>query len=90
MSLLDDAKHKADEAKGKAQTFVGEHDSQFGDAIDRVAGFVDDKTNRRYHERIDGAAHKLKDGVEKFGSKDGEATDQGELPPADQEGPEPA
>lgn len=34
--------------------------------IDKVAGTVDDKTGGKYHEKIEGAADKAKDAVEKL------------------------
>jgi hypothetical protein len=60
VGLFDDVKKMADKAKDA----VAEHDEQVTDAIDKVAGIVDDKTGGKHRDKIDKAAGKAKGAVE--------------------------
>ena len=65
MGLLDKLKGAKDTAKEK----VAEHSDQIGGAVDKAAGFVDDKTGGKYHDKIESATDKAKDAL---GKADGE------------------
>ena len=62
MGFLDKLKGKA----GKAKTAAAGHTDQIEDGIDKGAKLVDDKTGGKYTEKIEGAADKAKDVVEKL------------------------
>jgi hypothetical protein len=53
-----------DEAKKKASGLLKGRSDQVGDAIDKVADVVDDKTGGKHGDKIDSAAEKAKDIVD--------------------------
>lgn len=65
MGLMDEAKGKLGGAVEKAKVAVDEHSDQIEEGIDKLAGFVDDKTGRKHTGKIDKAAGKAKTLVEK-------------------------
>jgi antitoxin protein of toxin-antitoxin system len=68
--FLDKAKDFAKGLSGKAKTTVGENQEKIDGGIDKAADFVDEKTKRKYTEKIEkaqGAAHRA---VEKIGGDD--------------------
>jgi hypothetical protein len=70
--FLDRAKGLAKELGGKAKTTVVDNADKIDDSIDKAAGFVDDKTKRKYSDKIgkaQGAAHKA---VDKISGEEGD------------------
>lgn len=55
MSILDRARH-----------LVGKHDDKVKQGIEKTADVADDKTGGRYTEKIDTAADKTKDAIDKL------------------------
>lgn len=63
------AKDVAVEAKEKVTGFVGEHEGQIGDVIDKAGKFVDDKVTRgKFSDHIDKAQGVAKSAVGKVGN----------------------
>jgi MT0933-like antitoxin protein len=73
------AKEAAVKAKDKARDFVGEHEDQIDNAIDKTGGFVDEKiTKGRFTEKVDKAQDAAKGAVSKIAGKpdsDGDDTE---------------
>jgi catechol 2,3-dioxygenase-like lactoylglutathione lyase family enzyme len=59
----------ASDLKGKSQDFLQKHDERIESAIDKTAGFVDDKTKGKYSDRIGSAAGEAKAIVDKLAGK---------------------
>ena len=59
MGFLDDAKKKLEDA-------VDKHGDKIGQGLDKAAGFVDEKTGGKYHDKIEGGAGKAKDALDKL------------------------
>jgi len=55
----------------KIKDLAGEHADQVGDAIDKVADVVDDKTGSKYSEHIETGAEKAKEFVGDAAEPDG-------------------
>ena len=53
--------------RSKAAKTVGDHEDTIDDAIDKVAGFADDKTGGKHSDTIDNVADTAKDAVETLG-----------------------
>ena len=70
MSLIDKLKG----AKDKAGDAVAEHSDQIESGIDKVAGFVDDKTGGKFSDKIEGATGKAKEALSKV---EGDTGDKG-------------
>ncbi|WP_182379580.1 antitoxin [Nocardioides sp. WS12] len=68
MSLTD----KFKDAKDKATDAVAEHGDKIEAGIDKVAGFVDDKTGGKFSDKIEGATSKAKDALGKVEGDKGE------------------
>lgn len=66
MGLLDDAKVKLGAAVEKAKVVAEEHADQIDDGIDKLAGFVDQRTGGRHTPKIDKAADQARKLVEKL------------------------
>jgi hypothetical protein len=69
--FLDKAKGLAKDLTGKAKTTVSDNSEKIDGSIDKAADFVDDKTKRKYTDKIEkaqGAAHRA---VEKLGNDEG-------------------
>lgn len=62
-----------EELRTKGQEFIGKHEDKIDSAIDKVAGFVDDQTKGRYHEKIETVAGKAKVTVERLAGEDSAA-----------------
>jgi MT0933-like antitoxin protein len=54
------------EMAGKAKDFVGEHDKQSDEVLDKAAEFADDKTGGKYGSQVQSGEDKVEDylGVE--------------------------
>lgn len=81
--IIDKAKDAAADAKEKVSDFVGEHEEQIHDAIEKTGEFVDDKVTRhKFSDKIDRAQDAVKGAVSKIGSRGGAPgtteTDKGE------------
>lgn len=48
----------------KAKQLIGKHEEKVDDAIDKVAGLVDDKTGGKHSDKIEQAADKAHDVVQ--------------------------
>jgi catechol 2,3-dioxygenase-like lactoylglutathione lyase family enzyme len=59
----------ATDLKDKSQDFLQKHDERIETAIDKAAGFVDDKTKGKYSERIGTVAGKAKGTVDKLAGR---------------------
>jgi catechol 2,3-dioxygenase-like lactoylglutathione lyase family enzyme len=75
----------ATELKDKSQDFLQKHDERIGAAIDKTAGFVDEKTKGKYSDRIGTVAGKAKGTVDKLAGK----AEPGEPSTSADETPEP-
>ena len=62
MGFLDDAKKLGKKAKG----LVAKHDDQMKDGVDKAAHLVDEKTKGKHTDKIEGAAEKAKDAIDKL------------------------
>ena len=51
----------------KAKKMADEHGDKAEEAIDKTAGFIDDRTGGQHTDKIDTGAEKAKDFVEGFG-----------------------
>jgi hypothetical protein len=80
--FLDKAKDLARDLTGKARSTVAEHHEQIDDAVDKTAEFVDDKTKRKYTEKIDKVQARAHEVVGKI------ADDKGRAPGDEAPGPE--
>jgi hypothetical protein len=83
-SILDKAKDVASGLKEKVTGFVGEHEEQIDNAIDKTGHFVDEKlTKGRFSEKIDKAQDAAKGAVGKIGGNEDDdgKTDTGESEP---------
>lgn len=67
LDKLKDAKGKVEE---KVTETVDKHGDKIGGAMDKAAGFVDDKTHGKYSDKIGTATDKAKGAVDKLGSDD--------------------
>jgi catechol 2,3-dioxygenase-like lactoylglutathione lyase family enzyme len=69
----------ANELKDRSKGFLQKHDERIEEAIDKAAGFVDEKTKGKYSERIGTVAGKAKGTVDKLAGKaDSAAPPEGE------------
>jgi hypothetical protein len=50
----------------KAKRLLGKHDEQAKDVVEKVADVVDDKTGGKHSEKIDDAATKAKEQIDKL------------------------
>lgn len=64
--LLKDTGDKLKDTGDKAKDLVKDKAPQIDKAIDKVADFADDKTKGKYSEKIESAAGKAKDVVDKI------------------------
>jgi gas vesicle protein len=74
--FLDKAKDLAKDLTDKARGTVSEHSDQIDDGIDKAAEFVDDKTKRKYSDKIEtvqSKAHAVVDKIADDGGKDGDS-----------------
>lgn len=62
MGFLDKLKGKA----GQAKEAAADHADQIEDGIDKGAKVIDDKTGGKHTDKIEGAAEKAKDVVDKL------------------------
>lgn len=62
MGMLDNLKRFGQ----KAKNLVARNDTKLKQAIDKAAGTVDSRTKGKYHEKIDHAATKAKEAVDKL------------------------
>ena len=60
----------ANELKDRSKGFLQKHDQRIEEAIEKAAGFVDEKTKGKYSERIGTVAGKAKGTVDKLAGKD--------------------
>ena len=73
MGFLDKLKKKAPELKDKAADLAASQNAKIDQGIDKAADLAIKATKGKYDEKIDGAAAKAKEGVDKFaddGKKD--------------------
>jgi hypothetical protein len=71
MGFLDNAKDKLNQA-------IDKHGDKISLGIDKAADLADQKTKGKYSDKIDNAAAKAKDGLDKLDGKD---DDLGPTPP---------
>lgn len=57
---------KLSEGLDKAKDAAGEHADKIADGIDKAAKVIDDKTGHEHHDKIEGAAKKAKEAVDKL------------------------
>jgi hypothetical protein len=50
----------------KAKGLIGKHEDQAKDTVDKVAEVADDKTGGKHTEKIEDAAEKAKDTIDKL------------------------
>ena len=83
--FLDKAKDLSKDLTGKAREAVSEHSDRIDDGIDKAAEFVDDKTKRKYTDKIDTVQSKAHDVVGRIttDADDGGEPPAGGTPPAD-------
>jgi hypothetical protein len=78
---IDKAKELAKDLSEKARSAVNEHSDKIDEGIDKAAGFVDDKTNHKYSDKIEGVQSKAHAVVEKIAEgAPGDATGEGPRP----------
>ncbi|MBM7516337.1 antitoxin [Nocardioides nitrophenolicus] len=77
MGFLDKLKGAKDTVTEKVGEAVDKHGDKIESGLDKAAGFVDDKTGGKYHDKIENATGKAKDALGKL--DDGDDTP----PPAD-------
>lgn len=65
MGLLD----KLKKATKQATKVVADNEAKIDDAIDKAAGFADDKTKGKHSDKIDKAVDAAKKGVDKVAEK---------------------
>ena len=70
MGFLDNAKDKLNQA-------VDKHGDKIAQGIDKAADLADQKTKGKYSDKIDNAAAKAKDGLDKLDGKDDDITGPG-------------
>ena len=58
-----------DQAKRKLSKAVDQHGDKISDGIDKAAAFADDKTGGKHHDKIESAAGKARDGLDKLDGK---------------------
>ncbi|WP_347893981.1 antitoxin [Nocardioides secundeburneus] len=58
-----------DNIKGKVEDAVDQHGDKIADGIDKAADLADDKTGGKHHDKIEGAASKAKDALDKLDGK---------------------
>ena len=69
MGLFDSIKKvNLGEVTKKAAELADKHEAKIDQGIDKAAHFVDDKTGRKHHDKVDGGAAKLK-GTARRGSQ---------------------
>ena len=66
MGFLDNLKKKAPELKEKAADLAASKNSQIDQGIQKAAGMASKATKGKYDDKIDSAADKAKDGVDKL------------------------
>jgi hypothetical protein len=76
---LDKAKDLAKDLTGKARDTVTEHSDTIDEGIDKAAEFVDDKTKRKYSDKIESVQAKAHDVVGRITTDKGD----GGTPPSD-------
>lgn len=70
--IIDKAKDAAVGAKEKVSDFVGDHEGQIHEAIEKTGEFVDDKVTRhKFSDKIDRAQDAAKGAVSKIGGRSG-------------------
>jgi hypothetical protein len=82
---LDKAKDLAKDLTGKARDTVTEHSDTIDEGIDKAAEFVDDKTKRKYSDKIESVQAKAHDVVERITTDkdDGGTAPVDDTPPSD-------
>ncbi|MFI5428187.1 antitoxin [Aeromicrobium sp. UC242_57] len=70
MGFLDKLKKKAPELKEKAADLAASQNDKIDKGIDKAADLANKATKGKYDEKIDGAAGKAKEGVDKFAQSD--------------------
>ncbi len=71
MGLLDDAKRNLTRLRAQAGKLAGDHGDKADGAIDKVAGLVERRAGARHHDRIESAAGKAKDLVQRLSAEEG-------------------
>ncbi|MBM0127114.1 antitoxin [Pimelobacter simplex] len=85
MGFMDKLKGAKDTVTEKVGEAVEKHGDKIESGLDKAAGFVDDKTGGKYHDKIEGATGKAKDALGKL-----EGDDPGpDQPPAGDTPPSP-
>jgi hypothetical protein len=69
--LIDNLKQQAGNLAEKGKDLLAEHGDKVDDAIDKAAGFIDDKTGGKHSDKIDTAVDKAKDLLDKLGGDAG-------------------
>ncbi len=69
--FLDKAKDLAKDASVKARSAVADHSDKIDGGIDKAAEFVDDKTKRKYTDKIETVQAKAHELVDKIAEGDG-------------------
>jgi uncharacterized protein YjbJ (UPF0337 family) len=63
---MDRLKGAKDTVVDKVGEAVDKHGDKIESGIDKAAGFVDDKTGGKYHDKIESATGKAKEAIEKL------------------------
>ena len=84
MGFMDKLKGAKDTVAEKVGEAVDKHGDKIESGLDKAAGFVDDKTGGKYHDKIEGATGKAKDALGKLeGDHPGdEGSPGGDTPPS--------
>jgi hypothetical protein len=64
-----------DNLKKKAQKAVDDHGDQIAKGIDKAAAVADKKTKGKYHDKIETATGKTKDGLDKLDGRNDDIPD---------------
>ncbi|MDQ6523570.1 antitoxin [Nocardioides sp. LHD-245] len=84
MGFLDKLRGAKDTVADKVGETVDKHGDKIESGLDKAAGFVDDKTGGKYHDKIENATGKAKDALGKLdGDEPGpEQPPGGDIPPS--------
>ena len=68
--IFDKARDLISENAEKAKTLINENDDKVEDALDKVAGFVDEKTGGKHKDKIAKGSEQAKAAIKKFADDD--------------------
>ncbi len=67
--FADRATELAEQATERARDLASEHNDKIDQKLDRAAGYLDEKTNGRYADKIGTGVGRAKEGLDKFAER---------------------